>query len=67
MKSLEEISRELVWQVPAFRATIRDRINHLRTLGAEARKQGQIQQADDWDWEACELQIAWEKYSSEEL
>lgn len=67
MKSLEEIAREGVWQVPAFLATIRDRIFQLRRLGSEARKQGQIQQADDWDWEARELEIAWQKYSSEKL
>jgi hypothetical protein len=67
MKSLEEIAREAVWQVPAFRSAVRDRIFQLWKLGSEARKQGQIEQADDLFREAAELTAAWQIYSPEEL
>jgi hypothetical protein len=66
MKSLEEIAREQVWQVPAFRATVRDHINQLSGLGSEARKQGQISRADDLFREVAELTLAWQIYSPDE-
>ena len=66
MKSLEEIAREGVWQVPEFRATIRNRIFQLLRLGSEARKQGQISRADDLFREVAELTLAWQIYSPNE-
>jgi hypothetical protein len=67
VKSLEEISRELVWKVPQFRATVRERIKDLHNKAKQAEQEGNIERALLYSSKAQELELGWKKYSPEKL